>query len=133
MFREEPYSDMEELLANDQVAKNLGIRMEDHGAGWCKLSLKIGEAMLNAYGSAHGGVIYSLADVAFAVACNSRGNKAVALSMSIHYRRPAAAGDLLTAEAREESLGRTTALIRIRITRQDGKLVAVADGLAFTQ
>lgn len=133
MFREEPYSDMNELIANDRVAKLLGIRMEGHGAGWCKLTLRIGEGMLNAYGAAHGGVIYSLADVAFAVACNSRGSKAVAISMNIHYRRPAALGDLLTAEALEESVGRTTSLIRIKVTREDGKLIAVADGLAFVQ
>jgi acyl-CoA thioesterase len=89
------------------------------------------EDALNAYDATHGAALYALSDVAFAVACNSHGQKAVALNVTIHYRRPVGVGVRLYAEAREESRGRTTGLYRIRVTDEEGRLVAVADGLAY--
>jgi len=133
LTREEPYADMNELFRNDIVAGELGMKLIGFGAGSSRLSMTVTNKMLNAYGAGHGGIIYTLADVAFAVACNSHGVKAVGLSMNINYRRPVKEGDTLFAEAREESLGRTTALYRIRIEDGSGKLVAVADGLAYRQ
>lgn len=130
-FREEPYKDMEELLRWDRIAGLLGMRMLECGKGRCRICMTVTESMLNAYGSCHGSAIFALADVAFAVACNSGGVKSVALSMHVSYRRPVRAGETLTAEAWEESSGSTTALCRIRVTNQDGKLVALADGLAY--
>ena len=133
MFREEPYLDMGELLRNDMVAQHYGIELVECRAGACKARLTVRGDMLNAYGAAHGAAIYALADVTFAITCNSGGVKSVALSMSIHYRRPVREGEVLTAEGIEESGGRTTALCRMRITNGEGKLVALADGLAFRQ
>jgi len=131
MYREEPYSDMQELVRNDELAQVLGIKLVECGKGWCKVSMEVKKGTLNAYGAAHGSVIYALADVAFATACNSHGVKGVALSMTMNYRRPACENEQLTAEAREESRGRTTGLYRMKVTNREGKLVAVADGLAF--
>ncbi len=131
MFREEPYADMKELISNDKMASMLGVRMLEWGPGRCRLEMVVDERMLNAYGSCHGSAIFALADIAFAVSCNSGGVKSVALSMSINYRRPAKKGERLIAEATEESSGSTTALCRIRITNSDGKVVALADGLAY--
>jgi acyl-CoA thioesterase len=131
LYREEPYSDMQEMVKNDEVAKAFGIKLVECGKGWCRFSMVVRKGMLNAYGAAHGSVIYALADVAFAVACNSHGVKGVALSMTMHYRRPACENEQLTAEAREESRGKTTGLYRIKIMNGEGKLVAVAYGLAF--
>lgn len=131
MFREEPYTDMQELLSKDLIASLFGVRMLEWGPGRCRLEMVVEERMLNAYGSCHGSAIFALADIAFAVCCNSGGVKSVALSMNINYRRPAKKGDRLIAEAKEESSGSTTALCRVRITNAEGKVVALADGLAY--
>jgi len=122
---------MQEMVKNDEVAKAFEIKLVEYGKGWCRFSMAVKKGMMNAYGALHGSVIYALADVAFAVACNSYGVKGVALSMTMQYRRPACENDLLTADAREESRGKTTGLYRIKITNREGKLVAVADGLAY--
>ncbi|MCX8182701.1 MAG: hotdog fold thioesterase [Candidatus Methanomethyliaceae archaeon] len=131
MFREVPYTEMSELVKNDRIAQLLGITLEGYGNGWAKTSMVIKEDALNAYDAAHGVALYALSDVAFAVACNSYGQKAVALTVTMHYRRPVGMGRRLFAEAREESRGKTTALYRVRVTDEEGKLVAVVDGLAY--
>ncbi|MDH5806855.1 MAG: hotdog fold thioesterase [Candidatus Methanomethylicaceae archaeon] len=131
MYRETPYNDMYELVNNDKIAQLFGIILEDYGEGWAKTSMIIKEDMLNAYNLAHGAAIYALADVAFAAACNSHGLKAVALSVTIHYRRPASLGRKLFAIAEEESKGKTTALYKIKVIDEEGKLIALATGLAY--
>ena len=133
MYREEPYTDMKELVKNDMMAQKYGMELVESRPGSCRVSMKVRRDMLNAYGATHGAVIYALTDVAFAVTCNSGGVKSVALAMNINYRRPAQEGEVLTAEGCEESAGKTTALCRIKVTNGEGKLVAVADGLAFRQ
>lgn len=130
-YREEPYRDMKEMISRDDLARAFGMELLRAGEGSCQMSMKVREGMLNAYGAVHGAVVYALADCAFAVACNSYGIKGVALGVNVQYRRPACVGDVLTAEAAEESRGRTTALYRIRVRNAEGKLVAVVDGLAF--
>ena len=131
LYREKPYNDMNEMMKEDSLFSQFGMVLVNYGPGWSKVSMAVHKDMLNGYGATHGAVIYALSDVAFAIACNSRGTKGVALSMNIHYRRPAGLGETLTAEGREESLGRTTGVYRMKVTNGDGKLVAVADGLAF--
>jgi acyl-CoA thioesterase len=130
-YREEPYSDMAEMISKDDLALAFGIRLLKVGDGACHMSMIVKKGMLNAYGAVHGAVLYALADCAFAVACNSYGVKGVALSANVQYRRPAGLGEELVAQAVEESRGRTTALYRIRVRNAEGKLVAVVDGLAF--
>lgn len=131
MYRERPYSNMKEMLKNDEIASAFGIVLEECGDGRCTLTMKIRKGMCNAYGAVHGAVIYALADCAFAMASNSRGEKAVGLSVTINYRRPVENGGLLKAEAFEENRGKTTAVYRMKVTNQEGKLIAVADGLAY--
>jgi acyl-CoA thioesterase len=130
-YREEPYLDMAEMISKDDLAMAFGISLLEAGEGKCKMSMKVKEGMLNAYGAVHGAVLFALADCAFAVASNSYGVKGVALSANVQYRRPAGLGDELFAEAVEESRGKTTALYRIRIKSAAGKMVALVDGLAF--
>jgi acyl-CoA thioesterase len=131
VFREEPYSDMAEMMSNDDLALAFGIRLLKVGDGTCQMSMVVKKGMLNAYGAVHGAVLYALADCAFAVACNSYGVKGVALSANVQYRRPACLGEELVAEAVEESRGRTTALYRIRIRNAEGRIMSIMDGLAF--
>jgi acyl-CoA thioesterase len=131
MLREEPYNDMNELINNDRIAKIFGIKLEEYREGYARTSMIIREDFLNAYNIAHGAAIYALADVSFAIACNSHGIKAIALSMNINYRRPVTIGKKVIAEAEEVSKGRTTALYNIKVIDEEGKIIALAIGLAY--
>ena len=118
-------------MSQDPYANTLGIRVLEVKKGYGKVSLTIREDMLNFHGVAHGGLIASLADVAFAAASNSHNRKALALNLNINYRRPAKAGDTLIAEAFEESLGKTTALYKIIVRDSRGNIIAVCQGLVY--
>jgi acyl-CoA thioesterase len=120
-----------ERVRDDPYANALGIKVLEIGEGYAKASLTVGENMLNFHGVAHGGLIASLADVAFAAASNSRNRKAVALALNISYRRPVKAGETLVAEAFEESLGERTALYKIVVRNSKGDLVASCQGLVY--
>lgn len=120
-----------ERVRDDPYANALGIKVLEIGEGYAKASLTVGENMLNFHGVAHGGLIASLADVAFAAASNSRNRKAVALALNISYRRPVKAGETLVAKAFEESLGERTALYKIVVRNSEGDLVASCQGLVY--
>ncbi len=120
-----------ERVRRDPYARMLGIEVLEVREGYAKASLTVGEDMLNFHGVAHGGLIASLADVAFAAASNSHNKKAMALTLSISYRRPVKAGEALVAEAIEESLGERTALYRIVVKNSRGDLVASCQGLVY--
>ena len=88
-----------QAVGQDPFARSLGIEVLEVGAGYSKVAVTVDERMLNSHRTAHGGLIFSLADVAFALACNSHGQLAVALNVSIHYVAPVAPGTRLIAEA----------------------------------
>jgi acyl-CoA thioesterase len=87
--------------------------------------------MVNGFGIVHGGVPFSLADSAFAFACNNRNNLSVALDTSINFLKPTKVGDVLVAEAIEQHDGRSTGLYQITITNQHEQQVALFKGLCF--
>lgn len=89
------------MWASDWASQRLGMTIADIGAGHGVLKLSITESMTNGHGTAHGGFIFALADSAFAFACNSHGERAVASHCTITYLRPGHLGDELTARARE--------------------------------
>ncbi|MGZ4864580.1 MAG: PaaI family thioesterase [Halobacteriota archaeon] len=120
-------------LTSDNYASFLGIRIIKIERGYAKTEVTVGEHFLNFNEVAHGGFIYSLADVAFAAACNSYNQTAVALSFHITYRRPVTIGVRLFAEASEESSGKTTALYKIVVRTDDQRIVAICEGLAYKQ
>ena len=86
--------------------------------------------MVNFQGHPHGGVIFSLADVAFGAACNSHGEPAVALSMTISYLTTVPAGSRLVAEAREIKQGGRAGFYQVDVTSEQGVLVAQVQGIA---
>ncbi len=92
--------------------------------------MKITNDHTNSLGAAHGGVIFSLADCAFAEACNYGDNVAVAIQVSINYLKPAFEGDTLTAEAVRVSDGKKLGVYHVTISKLDKK-IAVFSGLAF--
>jgi acyl-CoA thioesterase len=115
----------------EPYAAKLGIRCAAVEPGYSRVEMTIGEDMLNVFGIAHGGAVFSLLDEAFQLACNSHGLIALALNLSVTYVSATNAGDRLTAEARETSLTPRTASYAIRVTRDDGSVVALAQALAY--
>ena len=84
--------------------------------------------MTNGHGTCHGGFIFTLADSAFAFACNSHNRATVAQAAKIDFLRPARRGDLLRAEAREISRGGRSGLYDVEVRRDDGELLACFRG-----
>jgi acyl-CoA thioesterase len=86
--------------------------------------------MLNGHAIAHGGMIFALADTAFAYACNSRNMSTVAQAASIVFLAKARAGERLVAEAREQALSGRSGVYAVTVTAQDGRTVAEFQGLS---
>ena len=124
------YEEICEKLVQDQFAKFLGIRLVELGQGTATAEVIVQEHMLNAHGTAHGAIIFSLADFTFAAACNSYGKTSVALSMNIGFLAAAMKGNRLVATATEEKKNNRTAWYRIRVESEHG-LVATLDALAY--
>ncbi len=115
----------------DPYCRLLGIRLLELKRGYSKVAIKVTKDMLNFHGVAHGGLILSLADAAFAAASNSHNRVAMALNININYRKPVKAGEELVAEAFEESLGRTTALYKMVVRNKAQQIVAICEGLVY--
>ncbi len=118
-------------LRSDPYARFIGIQITRIEQGCAEAELIVADHMLNFHGAAHGGVIFSLADAAFAAACNSYNQTSVALSFHIVYRKPIKLGTKLVAEAEEESTGKNTALYKIVVKTGENRLVALCEGLAY--
>ena len=114
----------------DHFRELLGIKVFELKDGYAKMSLKIRKEHINIAGFTHGGVIFSLADCAFAEAVNFGDKNAVAVQVSINYLRPTSEGDVLIAEATTVSDGKTLALCSV-LVKKDEKDVAMFSGLAY--
>jgi acyl-CoA thioesterase len=119
------------MLKRDRFTKWLGLQIDEHRKGYCKLHYRVNDDMLNGFESIHGGILFSASDSAFAFACNSHGIITVALDVSINFARPARSGDLLTVEAIEVHLGNKIGMYDIRTTNEQGELVALFRGTAY--
>ena len=119
------------MLAQDRVAQDLDIRLLSVGAGSATMTMTVQERMLNGFTICHGGYITILADTAFAYACNSYNDVAVASSLGIEFIAAVQGGDVLTAVASEISLAGRTGLYDIDISNQVGKRVAVMRGRSY--
>ncbi|RQO30205.1 thioesterase [Taibaiella sp. KBW10] len=126
-----PEQAKEALMKNDAFSKWLDIRIEKVDSGYCKLQYTIRPEMLNGFGSVHGGILFSASDSALAFACNSHGILSVAMEVSISYTRPAFEGQVLTVEAQEINLGKTTGLYDIKTYNEEGKLICVFKGTVY--
>lgn len=126
----ERYDEICKKLENDQYAKFLGIKLIELGEGTATAELTVQDHMLNAHGTAHGAVIFSLADFVFAAACNSYGKTSVALSMNIGFLAAGFSGNRLVATATEEKKNNRTAWYRIRV-ESENELIATLDALAY--
>lgn len=122
---------VDSLLENDLFSQWLGIEVIEIKEGYSKIKMTIRKEMINGFGIVHGGVTFSLADSAFAFACNNRNNLSVALDTSINFIKPVHVHDVLIAEAKELHNGKSTGLYQISITNQNAHLVAIFKGTCF--
>jgi acyl-CoA thioesterase len=121
---------LQEIFRLDHFAAHVGIEVLAGGDGRARTKLVVQPHHLNGLGTVQGGALFTLADLAFAVAVNSRGVKATGLNASINWLKPARAGTLV-AEATEVSCARRIATYLVRITDDEGSLVATFHGTGY--
>ena len=121
------------MWANDTASKALDIKIEIRDAGSATAHMRIREDMINGFDVCHGGLIFTLADTAFAFACNAYDRVTFAASASIEYVRPARLGDKLSATAREEYRGSRTGYYAVEVRNDLDELVALFRGRAASR
>ncbi|MBA4196854.1 MAG: phenylacetic acid degradation protein PaaD [Chitinophaga sp.] len=122
---------VEQMMRDDKFSQWLGITVIEIKEGYSKISMIVRDEMMNGLGIVHGGIAFSLADSAFAFACNNRNVLSVALDTSINFTKPVSIGDTLIAEAKEMHNGRSTGLYHITVTNQHNNIVALFKGTCF--
>jgi acyl-CoA thioesterase len=110
---------VEKMMASDAASRMLGLELLDYGDGWARVAMTVRDDMVNGHGVCHGGMIFSLADSAFACACNSWGPVTVAAGADIVFVAPGRRGDQLTAEARVRDRFGRNGIYDVTVTRGD--------------
>jgi acyl-CoA thioesterase len=119
------------FFKNDRFADYVGIELLDVSEGRATAKLEIKEHHLNGVNIAHGGVIFSLADLAFAVASNSHRTVALSINVSISYLKASVAGNTLIAEANEVSRNPKLATYEVRVTDETNDIIAIFIGTVY--
>ena len=119
------------MWSADTASRGLGMEIVDVAPGRATLTMTVGEAMLNGHAIAHGGFIFTLADSAFAFACNSYGERTVAQHCTISYIKPVAKGDRLVATAREVSRSGRSGIYDVSVS-VNGTVIAEFRGFSRT-
>ena len=122
---------VQHMMEHDLFSQWLGIELIEISEGYSKITMTIRKEMINGLGIIHGGVTFSMADSAFAFACNNRNVLSVALDTSINFLKPVHVNDILIAEAKELHNGKSTGLYHITITNQHDHVVAVFKGTCY--
>jgi acyl-CoA thioesterase len=122
---------VDKMMQDDLFSQWLGISVVEIKEGYSKIQMTVRPEMINGFGIVHGGIAFSLADSAFAFACNNRNVLSVALDTGINFLKPVHPGDMLTAEAKELHNGTSTGLYHVTITNQKEHVVAVFKGTCF--
>jgi acyl-CoA thioesterase len=122
--------EIKRIFEGDLFAKHAGIELVSVSPGRATARMKLGPYHSNSLGSVQGGAIFTLADFAFAAACNSHGTVAVAVNVSITFMKAATTGTL-TAEAREVALNPRLGAYTVNVTDEQNHLIAVFQGLAY--
>lgn len=120
------------MWRDDRASQGLGMEILEVAAGRARLAMTVTEHMLNGHGSCHGGFIFSLADSAFAFACNSHGQPAVAQHCTITYVTPGRLGMRLVAEANERQRGERSGIYDITVRDETGAVIAEFRGHSRT-
>ena len=119
------------MMQHDLFSQWLGIEVLEVREGYSKIKMTVRPEMISGFGIVHGGIAFSMADSAFAFACNNRNVLSVALDTSINFIKPVHVGDVLTAQAKEIHNGKSTGLYHISIQNQHDHEVAIFKGTCF--
>lgn len=119
------------MFAQDAFSQWLGVELVEIREGYSRIKMTIRKEMVNGLGIAHGGIAFSLADSAFAFACNNRNNVSVALDVTISFMKAVLISDELVAEAKEVHNGRSTGVYLITVMNQRQEQVALFKGTCF--
>lgn len=120
------------LLANDPTTQALGIRVAEVRPGYARLDMTVRPDMLNGHGTCHGGMIFTLADSAFAYASNAHNALSVAQSCDIEFVDPAREGELLVAVCAERHRRGRTGIYDVSVTAGEGRAIAFFHGRSRT-
>ncbi|WP_129790600.1 hydroxyphenylacetyl-CoA thioesterase PaaI [Sphingosinicella sp. CPCC 101087] len=118
------------MLADEGTGPAWGIELDEVREGYARIRMRLRPDMLNGHGIAHGGMIFSLADTAFAYACNSRNVRTVAAQASIVFLDAAREGEILVAEAREQALAGRSGVYNVSVRSEDGRIIAEFQGFS---
>ena len=119
------------MYARDSASQSLGMELLAVGPGTARMRMRLRDDMLNGHGTGHGGLVFALADSAFAFACNARGGTVVALACQITFVAPARPGDELEAEAVEQARAGRTGVYDVMVRNQRGETVALFRGNSY--
>lgn len=119
------------MWSRDRAANALGMRIDEVRQGYARLSMPVRGDMVNGHHICHGGLIFSLADTAFAYACNSYNKNTVASACNIDFLAPGKEGDTLSAEAVEMSASGRTGVYDVTVRDSAGKTIALFRGKSY--
>jgi acyl-CoA thioesterase len=126
-----PREVIERMFAQDAFSRWLGIEVVQVADGRCVLRMAVREEMTNGFGTAHGGIVFSLADTALAFCTNASGEISVALDCTISYPAAVKPGDVLTAVGEQETTTRKVGFARVTVTNQDNVTVGHFRGTVY--
>ncbi len=118
------------LHAQEGTSRAWNVEIEEVRESYARIAMVVRDDMINGHSIAHGGMIFALADTAFAYACNSRNVETVAQNATIAFLAPGRLGDRLVAEAREQALSGRSGVYAIEVRNQMGEKIAVFQGLS---
>jgi acyl-CoA thioesterase len=116
------------MFSEDRASQGLGMRIIEVRPGYAEMKMIVREDMVNGHAMCHGGFIFTLADSAFAFACNSYGIATVAAGAAIDFLLPAFSGDELTAQAVEQTLAGRSGVYDVAVVNQKGQRIALFRG-----
>ncbi len=126
-----PQEVVNRMLEKDRFSEWMGLKVRSVSVGSACVEMVVKPEMLNGFNVLHGGVVFALADSAFAFAANARNNLTLALDAQISFLKKSVQGDILTATVEELHNGKTTGVYEVKITNQKNELIAAFRGTAY--
>ncbi len=125
--------DFRKMYTHDRFANEMGIELEELSAKSAKMGITIADQHLNAGNVAHGGVIFTLADITMAAMANTQQFPSVSIQSDMRFLAAAYPGDRLTATAEPVFARKSMSNCRVSVKNQDGELIAIAEGMFHTK
>lgn len=120
-----------EMMKNDAFSRWMQIQIIEIREGYSHISMQIRKEMLNGFGIVHGGILFSLADSAFAFSCNSDGKLTLALDTNISFLKSAKEGEVISAIGEKINATRKTGLYIVKIFNEENEMIAMFKGTSY--